>query len=164
MWLSQRQQHNQPQCYKNLKRKSLTQLSNAYPLPSAVSSFIAFNSNSEHASMCSSTRYFYDICMCISRHRLQLYLYYIRLVWSEKRYLFVNDLITIIHTFRFYIVHTIIQWKIGKDETNGTRMTTDGWVCASVLSVLYAEAVHKLFGSFFPHLIFVSVFCARAHL
>lgn len=148
-----------------MKRKSLTQLSNAYPLPSAVSSFIAFNSNSEHASMCSNTRYLYDICMCISRHRLKLYfvLHSIGLK-RKKRYLFVNDLITIIHTFRFYIVHTSIQWKIGKDETNSTRMATDCSICASVLSVLYAEAVHKLFGSFFSHLISVSVFCARAHL
>lgn len=115
--------------------------------------------------MCSNTRYLYDICMCISRHRLKLYfvLHSIGLK-RKKRYLFVNDLITIIHTFRFYIVHTIIQWKIGKDETNSTRMATDCSICASVLSVLYAEAVHKLFGSFFSHLISVSVFCARAHL
>lgn len=43
-------------------------------------------------------------------------------------------------------------------------MATVCCICTSVLSVLYAEAVHKLFGSFFSHLISVSVFCARAHL
>lgn len=93
---------------KNCKWKSLTQLSIAYPLPSAISSLI-LHWNSKRANIHAQARAPFNIghFMCINpdidttnivrfvSHSISL---------EKKRYLFVNDLITIIqyslHYFR----------------------------------------------------------------